>query len=247
MKIIDVCDNYAGGGCLKQYYERNNISDYKIICMGLNLAVGDIKNDHLTFIRKLYKDNSYDYNDSINELLDSINGNTKIRIWSSKGNDDAYLLLLYACNLLKDICDNISVVYTTDYNKYILSISTLHYSEINHILKYEQQLSKDEIKNYSIEWGHLVEINSDLRVLIDGSIINKNFSDYDEIILNKLKKLGRCKLANLVGNLMGDHAINDSGDAVYGYLIDRLITQNKIKVIDKGQRHFSDIIEFVEK
>lgn len=84
MKIIDVCDNYAGGGCLKQYYVKNEITNYKIICMGLNLAIGDIKNNHVLFLRTLYNDNSYNYNESINELLNNLS-NSKIRIWSSRG------------------------------------------------------------------------------------------------------------------------------------------------------------------
>lgn len=101
MCIIDICDNYAGGACLKKYYDKNKITNYKIICMGLNLAVGDIKSNHLSFLRTLYEDNTYNYNDSINELLNNLT-NSKSRIWSSKGSDDDYLLLLYLCNLLKD-------------------------------------------------------------------------------------------------------------------------------------------------
>jgi len=241
MKTIDVCDNYAGGGCLKQYYEKNKITNYKIICMGLNLAVGDIKNNHLSFLRALYEDNTYSYNDSINELLNNL-PNSKIRIWSSKGSDDDYLLLLYLCDLLKDISHNLTVVYTTDYDRHVLSINSLHYKEIEPILKYEKQLTLDDIKKYSNEWKKLVEVNSDLRVLENGIIKNKNYSDYDEIILDKLRKLEPCTLANLVGNLMGNFVINDTGSAIYQHLIDRLISLDKIKVIEKGERHFTDII-----
>lgn len=243
MNIIDVCENYAGGGCLIQYYDKNKIMDYKVICMGLNLAIGDIKKDHLSFIRKLYNDDTYDYNFSIKELLNNINNTTKIRIWSSKGNDDAYLLLLYLCSLLKSISSNISVIYTTDYNKDVLSINALHYKEINSIVKYEKKLTLNDINKYANEWEKLVEVNSDLRVLENGTIKNKNYSDYDSIILDILSKMGQCTLANLVGNLMANFVINDAGSVVYQYLIDRLIDQNKIKVIQKGNRHFTDIIE----
>ncbi len=34
MKIIDVCDNYAGGGCLKQYYVKNEITNYNMLGTG---------------------------------------------------------------------------------------------------------------------------------------------------------------------------------------------------------------------
>lgn len=241
MKTIDICDNYAGGGCLKHYYIKNKITNYKIIYMGLNLAVGDIKNNHESFLRTLYEDNTYSYNDSVNELLNSL-PNSKIRIWSSKGSNDDYLLLLYLCDLLKDKSHNLSVIYTTDYDKRVLSINALDYKEIESILKYEKQLTLDEINKYSNEWKKLVEDNSNLRVLENGVIKNKNFSDYDELILNKLNKLEPCTLANLLGNLMADFVINDAGSAIYKYLIDRLIILNEIKVIEKGKEHFVDII-----
>lgn len=241
MKIIDVCDNYAGGGCLKQYYVKNEITNYKIICMGLNLAIGDIKNNHVLFLRTLYNDNSYNYNESINELLNNLS-NSKIRIWSSRGSGDDYLLLLYLCDLLKDKCPNLTVIYTTDYDKKVLSINSLHYTEIESILNYEKQLTLDDINEYSNEWGKLVEVNSDLRFLENGIMKNKNYSDYDELILNRLSDLEPCTLGNLVGNLITSFAINDAGAAIYQYLIDRLISLNKIKVIENGERHFTDII-----
>lgn len=243
MDIIDVCDNYSGAGCLKAYYEKNNKSDFQIIAMGLNLAVGDIKNNHLSFMKKIYGDLRHDYNESINMLLSSVNRNSIVRVWSSNGNDDDYLLLLYVCNLLKNKCDNIHVVYSTDYNKKALSINEMDYREINKLLKNEKKLTTFEINNFSNEWNKLVEINSDLRVLENGIIVNKQYSDYDNIILGMLKKLGQCRISDLVSELMDNFVINDSGSIVYLYLIDKLINNNRIKIISKGERHFTDIIE----
>lgn len=146
------------------------------------------------------------------------------------------------CDLLKDTRPNLTVIYTTDYNKKVLSINSLHYTEIESILNYEKQLTLDDINEYSNEWGKLVEVNSDLRVLENGIMKNKNYSDYDELILNRLSDLEPCILGNLVGNLITSFAINDAGSAIYQYLIDRLISLNKIKVIENGERHFADII-----
>lgn len=242
MCIIDICDNYAGGACLKKYYDKNKITNYKIICMGLNLAVGDIKSNHLSFLRTLYEDNTYNYNDSINELLNNLT-NSKSRIWSSKGSDDDYLLLLYLCNLLKDKSKNISVIYTTDYNRHTLSINALHYKEIESILNYEKQLTLDDINKYSNKWDKLVEANSDLRVLENEIIKNKNYSDYDKLILDELSKIEPCTLINLITNLMANFVINNTSSTVYQYLIDKLIFQNKIEVIEKRKRHLDDIIK----
>lgn len=243
MKMIDICDNYSGAGCLKAYYQENNKSDFQIIAMCLNLSIGDIKNDHLSFIKKLYGDTRHNYNESINRLLNSIDKNSIIRVWSSNRNADDYLLLLYICNLLKNKCDNIYVVYSTDYNENAVSINGMDYREINKLLKNEKQLTTHEINTLSNEWNKLIGINSELRVLENGRIVNKQYSDYDDIILAKLKELKQCRISDLVSELIANFVINDSDSSVYLYLIDRLIYDNKIKIIEKGERHFMDIIE----
>ena len=243
MKIIDVCENPSGAGCIKCYYENNGINDYQIIPMWLCLVIGDIKGDRLPFLQKLYNDPGFDYHDAVKELLNGIDENTMVRVWSSKGNADDYLLLLYVCNLLKDKASNMSVVYSTDYLEEVISITAADYKEIPLILKNEIILTSDMINKFANEWNELCTINGDLRVLENGKIINKRFSDYDSIILDKLEILGPCKIAFLIGHLMANYTINDASDVVYLYLVDRLINQNKIKVITKGERHFVDIIE----
>ena len=42
---------------------------------------------------------------------------------------------------------------------------------------------------------------------------------------------------------MGKEVLNDTRDFVYLTLIDKLIDLNKIKIIEKGTRHFVDIID----
>lgn len=138
MKLVDVCDDYAGEGSLKKYYEENKITNYKIISLVLKLSAGDIKNNHLAFLRTIYNDEFYDYNFEINEVLTYLN-DYKIRIWTSKEKSDDYLLLLYLCSILKDKPTNISVVFTTDYNKDLLSIDCLNVKEITQTLKLEKK------------------------------------------------------------------------------------------------------------
>ena len=243
MKIIDVCENPSGAGCIKCYYENNGINDYQILFIWLSLVIGDITKNRLSFLQELYNDPGFDYHDQIKELLNSIDEDTMVRVWSSKGNADDYLLLLYICNLLKNKVSNMSVVYSTDYLEEVINITAADYKEIPLILKNEIILTSDMINKFANEWNELCTINSDLRVLENGKIINKKFSDYDAIILDKLEILGPCKIASLIGDLMANYTINDASDAVYLYLVDRLINQNKIKVITKGERHFIDIIE----
>lgn len=241
MRIIDVCEKPSGAECLKQYYKANNINDYKIIFVWQLLTIGDIKYNRMDFLK-----NEFQFEPEHNwkeELFNNIDNNTKIRIWSSKASSSDYLLLLYLCNLLKDKCDNISVVYSTDYNKDAWSINFLSSREIGSILKYEKDLTKDEINSFSDEWKKLVETNSELRIIENGKIMNKKYSDYDSLILNELKELGRCKCAVLLGNLLGRNAINEIEDSVYFYLVDRLINKNKIKIIEHGDSDLHNIIE----
>lgn len=241
MKVIDICDDYGSKNCLKGYYDLKNVTDYFIISTELSLGIGDIKNNHIDFLRKLYNDSLFE-NDSL-KILDNVNTDTIFRIWSSKKDNDSYLLLLYVCYLLKDKNVNIHVVYSTDYNENALSISSIESKEIEEVLKYEKVLSFDEINNYAKKWCELVEVNSDLRIIENEEIINKNYSDYDDIILMYLSEENECSIAQLIAKLVIGHVINDVGDIVYLYLINRLIDMEKIKVVKKESNLYQSIIE----
>ncbi len=251
MKIIDICENFSALGCLKQYYEKNNIKNYTIFALEMHLSIGDIKNNHLGFLEKLYQkyydyNYTYNYNDILKEISNNITNHTVIRIWSSKKNDDDYMLLLFLCNFLKDRINTINIVFSSDYNELQYSINFLDYKKVNDVLKYEKKLSKDEIETYAKKWNKLVEINSELRTLENGEVKSKKYSDYYNIILSILKERKSCKIANLIGECMVKNVLNDARDFVYLYLIDQLIDLNKIKIIEKGARHFVDTIALTE-
>ncbi len=251
MKIIDICENFSALGCLKQYYENNNIKDYMIYALEMYLSIGDIKNNHKDFLNRLYQSNysytcNYNYNEELKKILNNITNDTIIRIWSSKKNDDDYMLLLFLCNFLKDKINTINVVFSSDYNELQYSINFLDYKKVNDVLKYEKTLSKDEIETYAKEWNKLVEINSELRTLENGKVKSKKYSDYYDIILSILKERTPCKIANLIGECMAKEVLNDARDFVYLYLIDQLINLNKIKIVEKGTRHFIDTIALTE-
>ena len=152
------------------------------------------------------------------------------------------MLLLFLCNFLKDKLNTINVVFANDYNELQYSINFLDYKKVNDVLKYEETLSKDKIKAYAKEWNNLVEINSEIRTLKNGEVKNKRYSDYYEIILSILKERTPCKIASLIGECMGKEVLNDAKDFVYLTLIDQLIDLNKIKIVEKGTRHFIDTI-----
>lgn len=240
--MIDICENFGGAGCLKQYYISKKIRDYTTYSLGMRLSVGDIKENRLDFLRKCCHDSNSSYIEAFNELLDNVNSDTKIRIWSSKKDDDDYMLLLFLCNFLKDKTNKISVIFSSDY-KSVSSINTLDYKEIESLLNYEKSLSEEEIQLFSNQWENLFEINSELRVLDEGKVKNKKYADYYDNILNILREEGLCTIASLIADCMIKRVINNAGDWLYLFLIDHLIELNKIKIIEKGTRHFADIID----
>lgn len=242
--MIDICEGFGGAGCLKQYYISKKVKNYTIYPLWMGLSVGDIKKNRLEFLRKFCRDINYNYINILNELLDKVNSDTKIRIWSSKKNADEYMQLLFLCNFLKDKTNKISVLFSSDYNG-VCSIDALDYKEIESLLKYEKSLSEEEIQLFSNQWNNLVEINSELRIFDEGKVKNKKYADYYDTILNILREKSACTIANLIADCMIKRVINDSGDLLYLFLIDQLIELNKIKIIEKGTRHFIDIIDLV--
>lgn len=235
---IDITSSVSGTYTLKEYYKRNNINDYCIFCLPLLLSIGDIKN-HL-FDREVvcndYQKNIEELKNTIDDLLNSVNKDTIIRIYSSKINADDYLLMLYICNLLKDKVNTIKVVFVSDY-KDVFSLGALDVPEIKEILKNKIELTKEEVSYYSKEWEELINANSEIRVLYNNKIINKNYSDYDEIILNKLDESKQCKIPQLIAGLLVNSITSSYEVSVYSYLVDRLIKNKKIKLLD------NDIIE----
>jgi len=246
LKIIEVCEGCSSAGIIKRYQEERKENNM-IIAFSLFLSIGNIRRDREKFLSELCPEiNFHNSNEeALKKLLINIDENTNVRIWSSKKNSDDYLLLMYLCNLLKDKCLNISVIYTDEYSEYAWSLNALDYKEIYELLKYEHKLSKLAIEELSKTWTKLVEENGDLRVVENGKVLNKTYADFDNIILNKLVEIGKCKICNLIASLMIEFVINDAGDLIYMYLIDRLIRCGKIKIIDEGDRHFTDIIEVV--
>lgn len=209
--MIDICENFGGAGCLKQYYIRKKISDYTIYSLGMRLSAGDIKENHLDFFRKCFHDSNYSYIETLNELLDNVNSDTKIRIWSSKKDADDYMLLLFLCNFLKDRTNKISVIFSSDYNG-LWSFNALDYKEIEILLNYEKLLFEDEIQLLSNQWENLVEINSEFRVLDKGEVKNKKYADYYDNILNILREEGSYTITNLIADCMIKRVINNAGD-----------------------------------
>lgn len=245
MKIIEICESYAAAGIITRYYRESGIKSHLIIPLVMHLSIGNIQDDRTEFLRTLYQDNDYCYSEALNKILTSLTDETEIRVWSSRKNDDDYMLLLFLCNLLKDKTNKIRVIFSSDYDESVYSINAINYLELAEILKYEKLLSKDEIESFSNEWLHLVNINSELRVIENGIVKNKKYADYYDSLINVLKRKSKCTIANLIADCIVKKIINDADDLLYLIIIDRMIDLDKIKVIEKGTSHFTDVVQLV--
>lgn len=244
MKVIDLCEGYGGAGCLKRYYMENNIEDFQIHSFGLCLASGDIRDDRLKYLREFYEDENLSIT-FVEKVFESITEDSVVRIWSSKSNDDDYMLLLFLCNKLRGKKCKLSVIFSDTYNKYMTSIDAAGYKEIAPLLKCEHELSSEEIAEYACKWDELVNINSELRVLENGEIKCKKYEDYYDTILNVLRNKGNCTRSCLCGECMAARVINDAGSLLYAYLIDKLIDLDKIKIVENAEKKYLSIIEVV--
>lgn len=260
LKTIEICEKIGESGSLKMYYEKNGIKDYNIYFpLEMNLSLGELStldsNYHrIEFFKKLYPvdkdyihfDNPEEFFnciDTLNKISNNINDDTKIRIWSSKEDDDDYMMLLFLCNFLKDKTDKISVIFTSDYSEYAWDLISIDIKDIEYLFKYEKLLSKDEIQSYANQWNDLVKINSEVRTLENGEVKCKKYSDYYDDILNIIKAKLPCKRAEIIATCMLNRAMKNAGDVVYNFMIEQLLDSNKLKIVQKDENSFKDIID----
>lgn len=104
----------------------------------------------------------------------------------------------------------------------------------------KKKLNTEDIKELSYEWENIINKKADIRLMIDKKIKLVSYDYFDDIIINKLKELGKVKESRLVANLLSEYNLVD---LIFVYLINRLINKNIIKVIEKNERAFDNIIE----
>jgi len=144
-----------------------------------------------------------------------IDPNKHIRIWSSKINIHEYLNFLYICNKFEG--ENISVIFTDDYDKDAYSVGALSKNEIKNLLKYEKKLSKDDILYYKSEWERLINKNNEIRTFINKKIKNVDYSFFDNYLIQHYNKDKKTWIINLMIN----DTINHYSEDFYNYLIDK--------------------------
>ncbi len=216
----------------------NNIIEFDTVFSVADLS--NLDNYELALPKDIYKENIYySFNNEIKKLNEAINNNKEIRIWTSHFDINSYSLFLYLCDCLKDKDCNLYVVFSDEYDENCYSPACMRENELEELTKLEHKLSKDQIRKHSNEWQIIKNNKSDMRILENKNVKLVSFDYYNEEILNLLKELGEVKIVRLVGLFMNNHYLQD---LVVSYFVDRLINEEKIKVIKYGERFFENVV-----
>ncbi len=245
MKTLEIV---FGNSCYMTM-KNSSLRSNNILLCNLLLNVGDLSTIYQYRINipdELCNENgNYFFENEIAIINEVIKRKDKIRIWTSHYNVYSYLIMLYICNIVKNIDYELYVTYSDEYNndKNCISPSMMNSKELENLSKLEHKLSKNDILKFSDVWEELVKNNSEMRVLENGIVKSVSINYYDSIILDKLKLLGTVKVSKLVAMLIQEIYLMD---ILYVYLIKKLIKNGKIKIVKiNNDRFFDNVIELV--
>lgn len=182
---------------------KSNLNKNNLYFFGEDFSIGNIKNI------------DFDIN---------IDRNKKIRIWSSRTCMQEYLNFLYFCYKFQG--RNISVVFVDDYSSNVYSLGATTSDEIPDMLKYEKELTFEELEKYKEDWVRLVNENGELRIFKDKKVMSVDYDYLNEYILKYYNK-DMDNITRGVAKLMANDEGNNYSDAIYRFLIERL--DDKIK------------------
>lgn len=237
----------------------------EVICLGFMMDVGNIKEPMDSLYRKellysLYAQNQWEQDEEVEEELKKLgdvyakellrlktfldNGET-VRIWYS---DAPYSRCGFysLCQILEKYENEIRVVKLPEYIVREKSITAyknwgeIAAEEFAGFLSYEKNLSKEEVRFYSILWSDLVEDNSPLRAVINGRVLGVPEDFYDFQIWRRLTP-EPIKEARLIGNILGQDRIG-VGDQWYAKRIEYYIQQGTIRVVEDSKNKYARMI-----
>ena len=105
---------------------------------------------------------------------------------------------------------------------------------------WERVLSPAEITAYARHWEKLKYENAPLRAVVNGSLVSVPANFYDFLIF---KNFGDRPIreAQLIGKILGENQLG-VGDWWYARRIDKLIEQNRVKIIENSPRKYERLI-----
>lgn len=232
-------------------------SSNDVVCIGLNLDIGDIANEIDSKERKNeftrvfgsvnFDDNEierffYSQREDFEKLLVTAKNGEPIRAWKSNTPFSA-CAFAFLCYSLQNIECKISIISLPEYWK--TSDNTIQsctdWAELSpgqfyRFLPLEREVSNIEKRLQSSLWNDLKAENAPLRALVNGKLISVPEDFYDHII-NKNIPDREFAMAHLIGTILGKYPLG-VGDGWYALRIKKMIAENKLEIVaDKDASH----------
>ena len=244
-----------------------NISSKNVLCLPLNLSVGNIDEDFFaensirkqTFIKRyseflygsivteeeLAKSAEKDWENVVNDYntLLNLKKGEKLIVWMDYS-CESLCSLLFAADILKDRDIDVEAVFVPRYKEQnngtvldSVNWGEFDYKELNNNLFNRRIFTKNELNALSLKWSKLKRENAALRVFLNGRVVSADESFYDGFILNCLKQ-GETKAGNVLANMIP--VFGD--DWFINKRISYLISIGKIDLVKKDNDYFGGCV-----
>lgn len=169
--------------------------------------------------------------DELEQLEKHIERSEKIRIWYSHTSRDL-CGLYFVCNLVKnrDYQGQSYYVCCDDTDQFKIDMNDKDF-----ISRIENVLTIDQFQEYCNEWERLVNEDSLLRVLKEGTVVSVSEEYYDEMISQMFNE-NQLSQIHIWRNLVEHYDEFDEMENWFCYRIERFIEEGKIIVVDQPKR-----------
>lgn len=271
--MIEVLFGESEGGAMKiaQDYaenaDENSLKYSAVVCIPFLLDIGDINEAVESEYRKnliidLYTSNGRVERSIAKELEEVwsmyLNEIERLRAYALQGESIRFWYcnapysicgFYYACNLLKEYDCKISIIRLPE-NK-VLNDNMMFLSNWGEVepekyetyLPLEKELSKSEIKEYSLLWDELKRDNSPLRAFVNGTVIGVPENFYDHIIKKEIPD-NEFRMVYLIGNILGKYPLG-VGDWWYAKRIFHMIELGELKIIKQHKKTYCQVLKRV--
>jgi len=224
----------------------------EFICLNLFLSFGNISNIKSVNTRNVFGE-TIDIKSQIEKLLNTAKRHNKARIWTSTITTEDYLTMMFVVDLLKsenidieiNIIDSVNVPIS---NKYPYTpaweLACLEVDSIKKLLAYEETITYKNTSLIVQKWNDTVKINSPLRICSNSIIKSVNGDNFDQIILDVIKKLGKAGMSEVIGTTMArcNHSDGNLCDWFFADRLEKLIKIGKIKIEKHDEIKHTSII-----
>lgn len=237
--------------------DKENFYNHDVVCIGLNLDIGDISGDDDSAERKKefvrvfssvkFKGEEIEQffnmqREDYDKLLRYAKSGESIRVWKSNAAFSA-CAYTFLCYTLKDIdCDLNSVTLpeyfeiSHDTIKQCTDWGEVAPSEFKQFLHLEKKVSDAEKKYQSNIWERLKKENAPLRAVVNGKLISVCEDFYDHLIIKHIPK-DNFVMARLIGTVLGSYPLG-VGDGWYALRIKKMIEENKLEVVLRKNKSY---------